>query len=105
MDAGKLNAILAYRNQLRMMQQAQESGPAQEATGGSSFAQMVGDALKNAAGTEYQADAVQLQALTGKVDLTELVTAVSDAELTLNTVVTIRDRVINAYQDILRMAI
>ncbi|NBX04163.1 MAG: flagellar hook-basal body complex protein FliE, partial [Alphaproteobacteria bacterium] len=47
-----------------------------------------------------------MEALTGgKVDLTDLVTAVSSAELTLNTVVAVRDKVINAYQEIIRMPI
>ena len=34
-----------------------------------------------------------------------LVTAVANAELTLNTVVAVRDRVINAYNDIIKMSI
>ena len=105
MDAGKLNVLLAYRNQLKMMQQAQPSPDGAQEAGGTSFAQLIGDALKDASATQHQSEAVQLQALTGKVDLTDLVTAVTDAELTLSTVVTVRDRVINAYQDILRMAI
>jgi len=105
MDAGKLAAIAAYRNQLRMMQQAQETATNPEETGQPSFAQMVGNALTESAATVRGAEAVEMQALTGKVDLTDLVTAVSNAELTLSTVVTVRDRVINAYQDILRMSI
>lgn len=103
MNAASLNALIAYRNQMRMMQQAPDG--AQPEAEAASFAQMVGDALQSAAGTEYKADALQMQSITGKVDLTDLVTAVTDAELTLNTVVTVRDRVIAAYQDILRMAI
>ena len=44
-----------------------------------------------------------MDSLTGKVDLADLVTAVSNAELSLNTVIAIRDKVIGAYQDIIRM--
>ena len=41
----------------------------------------------------------------GKGDLVDVVTAVNSAEMTLETVVAIRDKVIAAYQDILRMPI
>jgi flagellar hook-basal body complex protein FliE len=105
MDASSLNATLAYRNQLKLLQQTQEAGPETAATAGPSFAQMVGESLKESADTLRATDAVQMQSVTGKVDLTDLVTAVTNAELTLNTVVTVRDRVINAYQEILRMSI
>jgi flagellar hook-basal body complex protein FliE len=37
--------------------------------------------------------------------MTDVVTAVADAETALNTVVAIRDRVINAYQDIIKMPV
>ena len=65
---------------------------------------MVQDAAKNVIGTESGAEATQLQALTGKVDLSNLVTAVANAELTLNTVVAVRDRVITAYNAIINMS-
>jgi flagellar hook-basal body complex protein FliE len=105
MDAGKAAAINAYRNQLRMLEQAKEGMPTQETSAGPSFADMLGDAIKDSTATLRQTDALQMESVTGKVDLTDLVTAVSSAELTLNTVVTVRDRVIGAYQDILRMSI
>jgi flagellar hook-basal body complex protein FliE len=44
-------------------------------------------------------------AIAGKADLTEVVTAVTNAEITLKTVLAIRDRVIQAYQEIARMPI
>ena len=37
--------------------------------------------------------------------MNKVVTAVAEAELTLQTVVTIRDKVIEAYRDIMRMPI
>ncbi len=42
---------------------------------------------------------------TNKVDLSTLVTSVASAELSLSTLVAVRDRVINAYQDIIKMPI
>jgi flagellar hook-basal body complex protein FliE len=46
-----------------------------------------------------------VQAVAGTADLTQVVMAVSKAEMTLETVVTLRDKVVQAYQDILRMPI
>ena len=51
------------------------------------------------------AELATASAVSGEADLTDVVTAVSNAEITLQTVVTVRDRVIAAYQEILRMPI
>jgi flagellar hook-basal body complex protein FliE len=45
------------------------------------------------------------QGATGQGDLVGVVNAVTAAELTLETVVAIRDRVIAAYQDVMKMPI
>lgn len=45
------------------------------------------------------------QAVTGEASLTDVVEAVTDAEMTLQTVVAIRDRMLNAYQEIMRMPV
>ena len=44
-------------------------------------------------------------AAAGQADLNSVVMAVSEAELTLNTVVAVRDKVMEAYREILRMPI
>ncbi len=68
-----------------------------------------GDALSRALGSVvdagHKADAQSMQAISGGGNLTELVTAVSHAELALQSAVAIRDRVVQAYQDIMRMPI
>ena len=51
------------------------------------------------------ADAQTAAALTGKADLTQVATAVTQAELALQTTNAIRDKVVQAYQDIMRMTI
>jgi flagellar hook-basal body complex protein FliE len=68
-----------------------------------------GDILKSAMSDAMQASknaetkmAAQVQ---GKGDLVDVVTAVSSAEASLETVMAIRDQVINAYQEIMRMPI
>lgn len=70
---------------------------------GKSFAEMLGEAASSAIDTGRQAELTSVKAIAGKADLNEVVAAVSNAELTLQTAVAIRDRVIQAYQDIIRM--
>ena len=105
MSINTLSATNAYRNQLKLQENIQEALSSDEGTAKSSFSQMLGESLKEGLDTLRQSEAVKMQSLTGKVELTDLVAAVSSAELTLNTVVAVRDKVIGAYQDILRMPI
>mgnify|MGYP006194452713 CR=1 FL=1 len=62
-------------------------------------------ALRGINGTIKAGEAATLQALTGKPDMTQVVTAVSNAEVTLQAAVAVRDKVIQAYLDVIRMPI
>ncbi|MBV9863588.1 MAG: flagellar hook-basal body complex protein FliE [Alphaproteobacteria bacterium] len=73
--------------------------------GAGGFADMVKTAAGDAVQTLQQGEAASAAAISGGGNLTEVVTAVSNAETMLQTVVAVRDRVIQAYQDILRMPI
>jgi flagellar hook-basal body complex protein FliE len=98
------NAAAAYANTGRIALRAPSSeGAAGAKTGG--FADLVADAAEKSIGTLRQSEQVGLQAAAGKADLTDVVTAVTNAEVTLQTVASLRDRMIQAYQDILRMPI
>lgn len=70
-----------------------------------SFSDLVGGALQSSAATGYKSEEVSTRAIANEADLHELVTSVSNAELTLNTVVAIRDRMVSAYQEIVKMPI
>jgi flagellar hook-basal body complex protein FliE len=69
------------------------------------FASLVRDAAGSALDTMKNSETMSTKALAGKADLNEVVTAVTNAEVTLQTVLAVRDKVIQAYQDILRMPI
>lgn len=73
------------------------------ADGGGDFGGMLQRALKGAVQSGEQAEALAENAVAGQGNLTEVVQAVSRAELTLQTATAIRDRVVQAYQDIMRM--
>lgn len=103
------SAISAYTNASKMKGESSASVQT-PATGETdslkpSFSKLVGDSLNEAASSGYNSESMSSLAIAGKAELHELVTSVSNAELALNTVVAVRDRVINAYQDILRMPI
>ena len=105
MTINALSAANAYRNQLKLQDSISESPESDAGTGKTSFSQLLGESLQDSFETLRQSEGVRMESLTGNVELTDLVTAVSSAELTLNTVVAVRDKVISAYQDILRMPI
>ena len=52
-----------------------------------------------------QVDETAVSAMTGKADAHLLVQRVAEAELALETVVAVRDKVVEAWQDILRMPV
>jgi flagellar hook-basal body complex protein FliE len=76
-----------------------------KASGGGDFADVLRNATQDAIGAVREGERQSLAAAAGTADLTDVVTAVGRAELTLQTVVSLRDRVIQAYQDVLRMPI
>lgn len=79
-----------------------EAGKPKAAEG---FGTMLQEALQNSVDAARQSEAVSAKAAAGKADVTDVVTAVTNAEMALDTVVTVRDRVISAYQEIMRMPI
>lgn len=103
MTINPANAAAAYKTAARA---ALPAGPAAAAEAGPSFGQMVENAAKDALNTAKGAETLGVKAAAGaNVELTDVVTAVSNAEVTLQTVVAVRDKVIAAYQDIMRMPI
>lgn len=70
-----------------------------------SFAEALERAARDTIGTVRQGEMMSAAAVIGKADLTDVVAAVTSAEMTVQTVVAVRDRVIQAYQEILRMPI
>jgi flagellar hook-basal body complex protein FliE len=72
---------------------------------GGSFGSMLQSALNDAVETGHTAETQATQAISGEGNLTDVVTALSRAELALQTATAIRDRVVSAYQDIMKMPI
>lgn len=72
---------------------------------GDSFAGMVQKAARDSVDTMKAGEKMAARAVTDQADLTDVVQAVTASEITLQTVVSLRDRMISAYQEIMRMPI
>lgn len=107
MDVSLSQAANAYAS--RMQAEMEGEGDEAAASGGGAtgsvadtFSQLMNDAIT----TQKNAEALQMSAITdGKAPMEDVVTAIAAAEISLSTVVAIRDRVIQAYQSIISMAI
>jgi len=73
--------------------------------GAGGFGATLQRALENAVQVGHVADERATQAIGGHGNLTDVVTALAQAELTLQTATSVRDRVVQAYQEIIRMPI
>ena len=71
----------------------------------SSFGALLKDALAAVGEIGRKSDAQSLALVAGKADMIDVVTAVSETEIAVQTMVSIRDKVIEAYQNIMQMPI
>ena len=76
---------------------------ADPAAGG--FEAMVGHAVGSALGTMRGAERTTAAGLAGQTDVQSVVQALSNAEVTLQAVVAVRDKVVGAYNDIMHMSV
>jgi flagellar hook-basal body complex protein FliE len=70
-----------------------------------SFSDFISDAVNKTESVLQKSEAATIGGLLGTVPLDEMALAVTEAETSLKTMMSIRDRVINAYQDIIKMPI
>ena len=74
-------------------------------TANASFSSMIGHAAETALQTMHQAENITASGIAGQTDTQAVVQALSNAELTMQTVVTVRDKILGAYNDIMHMSI
>lgn len=79
----------------------QETGSASQGT----FSGLVQNYLTQAQQIGRASEQMSIQGIMGQADLAQVATSVSEAEVTLQTVVAIRDKVVEAYKEIFRMPI
>jgi len=98
-------AAAAYQSIAQIGQSAASTAtvPA-DATAGN-FSDFLTGALKDSLGTIRQGEQAATQQVSGKSNIVDVVNSVNAAELTLDTVVAVRDKVVAAYQSIMNMPI
>ncbi|HEX8166611.1 MAG TPA: flagellar hook-basal body complex protein FliE [Beijerinckiaceae bacterium] len=79
------------------------AGPAGAA--GGEFGSLLQGAVDSFAQSGRKAEAQAMAVAAGKADVVDVVTAVAESEAALETLVAVRDRVIAAYEEIMRMPI
>ena len=84
---------------------AKRPAAAPEAQGSHDFASFFRSLAQTSMSTLAEGEQASLQGLEGRLDAQSVVEAVAAAELTLQTVAAVRDRVIEAYQELIRMPI
>ena len=98
------DAVAAYANVARVPA-AVPAATGNTEVGIEGFSDLVKQAVNSAVDISRKGESMSKLALAGKADIRDVVQAVTNAEMTLETVVAVRDKVINAYNEILRMPI
>ncbi len=94
-----VSAARAYQQTARAAQGAAGGGESMD------FGNLVQEAIRQAGQTASVAENQALSVAAGQSDIVDVVTAIAAAETQLQTVIAVRDQVIAAYQEILRMPI
>jgi len=103
-SAGFANAIKAYDSARQGKPLGEDTGrPQNVIANGDEFAGLVRNAIDEAIKIGERSENLSVAAVTDKADINQVVTAVAEAEVTLQTVVAVRDKVLEAYKDIIRM--
>jgi flagellar hook-basal body complex protein FliE len=80
-------------------------GGSAEAAGGGGFAGILTKVMGDTMAQSKAAETAMANQVQGKAEMVDVVTAISSAEASLETVLAVRDQVIAAYQEIMRMPI
>ena len=97
-------AANAYAALSRMMEVggAEKGG---QTSGGPSFSALLKDAVGSVLESGKKSDAQTMAMTSGKANVMDVVTAVAETDVAVSTLVSVRDRVIQSYEDIMKMPI
>ena len=96
-------AANAYASAARMLEAA--GVPKSSETGDTSFSAVLKEAIGGVLDAGRKSDAQQQAMANGKANIVDVVTAVSETEVAVEAMVSVRDRVIQAYEEIMKMPI
>ena len=96
-------AANAYANLARLMDPG-AAGKSPDA-GGPSFGDLLKDAMGSVVDGGRKSDQQTAAMASGKANVMDVVTAVAETDVKISTLVSVRDKVISAYEDIMKMPI
>jgi flagellar hook-basal body complex protein FliE len=99
-------AASAYANAAELISQtgrpeAEAAGPGQTPD----FGRMLSDAVQSVEAAGKVSEQQQMNLLNGKANMVDVVTSVAQTQMAVEGLVSVRDRVITAYEEIMRMPI
>ena len=80
-------------------------GKSPDAGGGPSFGDLLKDAIGSVVDGGRKSDAQTVAMTQGKANVMDVVTAVAETDVKISTLVSVRDKVISAYEDMMKMPI
>ena len=96
-------AANAYANLARILDSG--GGAKGSEAGGPSFGAVLKDAISGVLDAGKKSDAQTVAMTSGKANVMDVVTAVAETDVAVSTLVSVRDRVIQSYEDIMKMPI
>ena len=96
-----ISAVNAYKTAARGVPSEAPKGG--EAIQQGEFANLVKNAIHEAVKIGERSESMSIAGINDRADINQVVTAVAEAEVALKTVVTVRDKVLDAYKEIIRM--
>ena len=102
-------AKAAYGQTQRLVPNSQglltPTGLGGDSTASEDFGKLVQQSLQGVVDAGKTSDALSTDLISGKANMVDVVTAVSQTELAIDSLVAVRDRVISAYEKIMSMPI
>ncbi|SRR5579871_2596079 len=97
-------AANAYANLARILGTS-NSGKSSSEESGPSFGALLKDAIGSVMEAGRKSDAQTVAMASGKANVMDVVTAVAETDVAVSTLVSVRDKVIQSYEDIMKMTI
>jgi flagellar hook-basal body complex protein FliE len=97
-------ALAAYNNAAKITGSGLDNSDVTQ-VGGQSFLAAINNSLSNSTAALKNVDGVVSKSLVKQADITDVVSAITSAELTLKTIIGIRDKLLAAHQEIMKMPI
>ena len=98
-------AANAYANLARLLENTGAGKSSDSDSTGPSFASVLKDAVGSVMEAGRKSDAQTVAMASGKANVMDVVTAVAETDVAVSTLVSVRDRVIQSYEDIMKMTI